>query len=79
MDRACVVDVETRLSQSWTSKHRNWRKLVIEEGWVQKRLHDIGWSNKMMCRGWGKEEGMEKHRLYHCLGWREVLCSTGQA
>ena len=39
-------------------------KLVIEEGWVQKPLYDPGWSDEKMCRG--KEEGTEKHRLYHC-------------
>ena len=30
----------------WTDKHHNvTRKLVVEEGWVQNRLHDIGWSD----------------------------------
>ena len=33
---------------------------------MQKRLYDIGWSDEKKCRGCDKEEGTEKHRLYHC-------------
>ena len=39
---------------------------------MQKRLYDSGSSAEMKCRGCNKEEGMEKHRLYHCPSWREV-------
>ena len=32
---------------TWTDKHRNvMRKLVVEGGWVQNRLYDIGWSDE---------------------------------
>ena len=48
------------------------RKLIVEDGWTQKRLYDIGWSDEKMCKGSDKEEGTEKHRLYHCPSWREV-------
>ena len=39
---------------------------------MQKRLCDIGWSDEKKCRGCNKEEGTEKHRLYHCPWWKEV-------
>ena len=36
-----------KTDETWTDKHRNvMRKLVVEGGWVQKRLCDIGWSEK---------------------------------
>ena len=36
-------------------KHRNvTRKLVLEGGWVQKRLYGIGWSDEKRCRGCNK-------------------------
>ena len=62
-----------KTSETWTDKHRNaMRKLAVEGGWVQKRLYDIGWSDeKKKCRLCNKEEGTEKHRLYHCPSWRE--------
>ena len=51
----------------WTEKHRNVaRKLVLEGGWVQKKLFDAGWSVESECQACHKEEGTEKHRLYHC-------------
>ena len=38
--------------EAWTDKHRHaTRKLAVEGGWVQKRLHDIGWSDEKKCRG----------------------------
>ena len=39
---------------------------------MQKRLIDTGWSNESKCQACHKEEGTEKHRLYHCPGWHEV-------
>ena len=48
------------------------RKLVVEGGWVLKRLYDIGWSDEKKDRGCKKEKGTEKHRLYHCPSCREV-------
>ena len=39
---------------------------------MQKRLCDIGWSDEKKCRCCNKEEGTEKHRLYHCPSQREV-------
>ena len=57
-----------RNNEAWTGQHRHvTRKLVVEGGWVQKRLYDIGWSCEKKCRGCNKEEGTEKHRLYHCV------------
>ena len=36
-----------KTTDEWTDKHRHVaRKLVLEGGWVQKRLFDIGWSNE---------------------------------
>ena len=59
--------------EAWTGKHRNvTRKLVVEGDWMLKRLYDIGWSDEKTCRGCNREEGTEKHRLYHCPCWKEV-------
>ena len=56
-----------------TEKHRNVaRKLVLEGGWVQKKVYDTGWSDESKCQACHKEEGTEKHRLYHCREWHEV-------
>ena len=34
-------------NEAWTDMHRNvTRKLVVEGGWVQKRLYDISWSDE---------------------------------
>ena len=53
--------------RTWTDKHRHvMRKLVVDAGWVQKRLYDIAWSDEKKCRGRNKEEGTEKHWQYHC-------------
>ena len=38
---------------------------------MQKRFHDIGWSDEKMCRGRSKE-GTEKHRSHRRPAWREV-------
>ena len=39
--------LQNRTKEEWTEKHRNVaRKLVLEGGWVQKKLHDIGWSDE---------------------------------
>ena len=44
-----------KTNEAWTDKHRNvTRKLVVEGGWLQKRLSDIGWSDKKRCRGCNK-------------------------
>ena len=41
----------------WTDKHRDAvRKLAVEEGCVQTRTYDTGWSDEKMCRGCNKEE-----------------------
>ena len=60
-------------NEEWTDKHLNvLRKLVVEEGWVQKRMYDIGWSDEYKWRGCDKEEGREKHSLYYCPSRREA-------
>ena len=62
-----------KTKDEWTDEHRHVaRKLVLEGGWVQKRLFDIGWSHESKCEACHKEEGTEKHRLYFCPGWDEV-------
>ena len=55
--------LQRKTEEEWTEKHRNvMRKLVVEGGWVQKRLYHIGWSDEKKCRGCNNEEGTEKHR-----------------
>ena len=39
---------------------------------MQKRLFDSGWTNESECQACHKEEGTEKHRLYHCPEWHEI-------
>ena len=57
----------------WTGRNRNVaRKLVLEGGWVQKKLFDIGWSDESECPACHKEEGTEKDRLYHCPEWQRI-------
>ena len=54
-----------KTKEEWTETHRNVaRNLVLEGGWVQKKLNDIGWSDESECQVCHKEEGAEKHRLY---------------
>ena len=55
-----------------SEKHRNVaRKLVLEGGWVQKKLFDIGRSDESECQACHKAEGTEKHRFYHCAEWNK--------
>ena len=76
----CPQDVKkTLLKQAntvyWSRKHRNvTRKLVVEGGWVRRRrlFTTLGWSDEKKCRGCNKEEGTEKHRLYHCPCWKDI-------
>ena len=52
-----------KTKEDWTEKRRNIaRKLVLEGGWVQKKLFDIGWSDESKCQACRKEEGTEKNR-----------------
>ena len=61
------------VKENWTEMHRNVaRKIFLEGGWTQKRLFDIGWSDASQCQACQKEEGKEKHRLYHCPERYEV-------
>ena len=62
-----------KTKEEWTEKHRNVaEELVVEGGWEQKRLFDIGWADESKCQACHKEEGTEKHRLHHCPEWNEV-------
>ena len=71
--KPALAAMRMKTKDDWTDKHRHVaRKLVLEGGWVQKRLFDIGWSNESKCHACHKEEGSEKHRLFHCPGWNEV-------
>ena len=57
---------QEKTNGSWTHIHSNERrKLVVEGGWIQKRIYDIGWSDGKMCRGCTKE-GTERPGLYSC-------------
>ena len=57
--------------EAWTEKHPHMtRKLVVEGGWVQKRLYDIGWPDEKNCQRCNEEEDAEKHTLYHRAGKR---------
>ena len=61
------------VKENWTEKHRNVvRKIFLEGGWTQKRLFDVDWSDISQCQVCHKEEGTEKHRLYHCPERYEV-------
>ena len=54
------------LSVLWLKRTRLLeKKLVVEGGWVQKRLYDIGWSDERNSRGCQNRRG-EKPRLYLC-------------
>ena len=62
-----------KVKENWIDKHRNVaRKIFLEGGWTQKRLFDLGWSDVSQCQACQKEQGTEKHRLYHCPEWYEV-------
>ena len=64
-------------NEAWTDKHRNvTRKLVVEGDWMLKRLYYIGWSDEKTCRRCNREEGTEKHRLYHSPCCKEVRNQT---
>ena len=36
---------------------------------MQKKLYDISWSDESECQACHKEEGTERHRLYHYPKW----------
>ena len=41
-----------KINEEWTHKHRDvLRKIVVEGGWVQKRMYDIIWSDEKKCQG----------------------------
>ena len=62
-----------KTKEGWSDRHGNAaRKLVLVGGWVQTRLFDIDRSDESKCQACHKEEGTEKHRLYHCPEWNEV-------
>ena len=69
-----------KTKEGWTERHRNVaRKLVLEGGWVQKRLFDIGWSDESECQACHEEKGTEKHRLYHCPEWHQIIMEIPEA
>ena len=75
-----LVSLLKKRKEEWTDEHRNVPgKLVLEGGCVQKRLFDIGWSDGSECQACHKEEGTEKHRLYHCPEWYEVRWEIPEA
>ena len=52
--------VRKKINEDMTDEHRNaLKKIVVEGGWAQKRLYDVGWSNEDTCQGCNKEEGAE--------------------
>ena len=71
--------LQGKINEGWTDKYRHVaRKLIVEGGWVPKRLWDTGWSDEKRCWGCSKEEGTEKHRMYHCPSWRDGLVKWEQ-
>ena len=56
------------ISRNWVQKRENFWK----EAGRQQRLFDIGWSDESKCQACHKEEGTEKHRLYHSPEWYEI-------
>ena len=49
-----------KTKEDWTEKHRHVaRKLVLEGGWVQKKLFDIGWSDESECQAFHKEKAQK--------------------
>ena len=69
-----------KTKEGWTEKHRNVaRKLVLEGGWMQKKLFDIRWSDESECQACHKEEGTEKHRLYQCPEWQGIRREISEA
>ena len=52
-----------KTKEEWAEKHRHAaRKMVLEGGWVQKQLFEIGWSESE-CHACHKEEGTEMHEI----------------
>ena len=50
-----------KTKEGWTDRHRNTaRKLVLEGGWVRKRLFGTGWSDQSKCQACHKEDGTKK-------------------
>ena len=35
-------------------------------------MDTLAWAEEKKCRRCNKEEGTEKHRLYHCPCWKEI-------
>ena len=59
--------------ENCTEKHHHVaRKIFLKDGWTQRRLFDIDWPDSSQCQACKKEEGIEKHRLYHCPERYEV-------
>ena len=40
---------------------------------TQKRPFDTGWLGVSQCQACQMEESTEKHRLYHCSEWHEIM------
>ena len=55
-----------------------WFDPMKPNGWVQKKLYDIGCSNEDKCQGCNKDECTERHRLYQCPWWKEVRRQISQ-
>ena len=46
------VVLRRKANELWTDQERKvMRKLVVQGGWMQKRLCDTGWLDEMKCRG----------------------------
>ena len=63
----------------WLCCARRWRKSGLKsiEMWPEiwfwnEAGFDFGWSDESECQASHKEEGTEKHRLYHCPEWYEL-------
>ena len=69
-----------RSNEAWTDKHRHvMRKLIVEAGRVQKRLHRIGLEKReQSCRNveGGAEVTRRKSQLHSESHWRKGLVTV---
>ena len=70
--------LQRKTNDVWTDKHRHvTRELVVGGGWVQKRSHDIGWSDeKKVSRMYQRRKHGEAQIIsLHRVGRRSETCS----
>ena len=69
-----------KTTEEWTEKHRNVAgNLVLEGGWVQKKLFDIGWSDESGCQACHKERRYRKAQALTLRCWHEITREIPEA